>query len=237
MKLVEIKEITGKIILKTGLHIGAGDVEMHIGGTDNPVIIHPFTKEPYIPGSSLKGKVRSLLELRSGLMGITEGEPISISKLKSVKDDMQKEEGKKIIKLFGASAADSEELKDYGPARVSFSDCFFTEEIRQKIKKGEMVATEIKAENSINRITGTAKNPRFTERVPAGIEFEFSITFKKFDTDEDDLEDMLLEGLKMLEMDSLGGNGSRGYGKVKFEFYDKKLNEKFKNIFPFNNKG
>ena len=237
MKLVEIKEITGKIILKTGLHIGAGDVEMHIGGTDNPVIIHPFTKEPYIPGSSLKGKVRSLLELRSGLMGITEGEPISISKLKSVKDDMQKEEGEKIIKLFGASAADSEELKDYGPARVSFSDCFFTEEIRQKIKKGEMVATEIKAENSINRITGTAKNPRFTERVPAGIEFEFSITFKKFDTDEDDLEDMLLEGLKMLEMDSLGGNGSRGYGKVKFEFYDKKLNEKFKNIFPFNNKG
>jgi len=68
MQLIDIKQIKGKIILESGLHIGAGDTEMHIGGTDNPVVKHPYTQEPYIPGSSLKGKVRSLLEMESGLM-------------------------------------------------------------------------------------------------------------------------------------------------------------------------
>jgi CRISPR type III-A-associated RAMP protein Csm3 len=174
---------TGKIVLKTGLHIGAGDVEMHIGGTDNPVLKHPFTNEPYIPGSSLKGKVRSLLELQSGLMGLTGGQPISVKTLGLDNlSAIQKEFGKKIIKLFGASGADADDLKNFGPARVSFSDCFFTEEVRQKVKEGEMVATEIKAENSINRISSTAQNPRFTERVPAGISFNFTITLKKFGT-------------------------------------------------------
>ncbi len=60
MRLSEMREITGKIILKSGLHVGAGDTEMRIGGTDNPVIKHPHNLEPYIPGSSIKGKVRSL---------------------------------------------------------------------------------------------------------------------------------------------------------------------------------
>jgi len=73
MKLAAVKEICGKIILKSGLHIGAGDTEMRIGGTDNPVIKHPHTMEPYIPGSSIKGKVRSLLEMRSGFMANTQG--------------------------------------------------------------------------------------------------------------------------------------------------------------------
>ena len=234
MRLIYIKEISGKITLKTGLHIGAGDVEMHIGGTDNPVVKHPFTNEPYIPGSSLKGKVRSLLELKSGLMGITKGEPISVKTVK--RGDIQEEQrkmGRRIIKLFGASAADADDLKGFGPARASFSDCFFTEEVKEKIRSGEMEATEIKAENSINRCTSTA-NPRFTERVPAGISFNFTITLKKFEGDEEEeLEELLLEGLKLLEMDCLGGNGSRGYGRVEFEFEDPKLNQKFKSLFPF----
>ncbi len=68
MKLREIKTIKGKIILKTGLHIGSGNMEMQIGGTDNPVIKHPHTHEPYIPGSSLKGKMRSLLEYYYGIV-------------------------------------------------------------------------------------------------------------------------------------------------------------------------
>lgn len=234
MKLLDIKEITGTITLKTGLHIGAGDVEMHIGGTDNPVIKHPFTHEPYIPGSSLKGKVRSLLELKSGLMGLTGGEPISLKCLdtEQVKPE-QKEMAKKIVKLFGSSGAESEELLNIGPARASFSDCEIDESIREEIKRGTMVFTEIKAENSINRITSTA-NPRFTERVPAGIRFRFSITLKKFEGDDNDLEDLLLEGLKLLEFDALGGSGSRGYGRVKFEFEDQELNKKFKEeILPF----
>ena len=72
LKLTEIKKLEGTITLRSGLHIGSGNMEMHIGGTDSPVIKHPHTLEPYIPGSSLKGKVRSLLEMESGLMIYTD---------------------------------------------------------------------------------------------------------------------------------------------------------------------
>ena len=101
MKLIGIKEIKGKIVLKSGLHIGAGDTEMKIGGTDNPVIKHPHTMEPYIPGSSLKGKVRSLLEMRSGLMGQTKGEPLSLSDLRGL-EGKQKGDCESILKIFGS---------------------------------------------------------------------------------------------------------------------------------------
>ncbi|PIV02687.1 MAG: type III-A CRISPR-associated RAMP protein Csm3, partial [Syntrophobacterales bacterium CG03_land_8_20_14_0_80_58_14] len=108
MQLIDIKEIKGKIILKSGLHIGAGDTEMHIGGTDNPVIKHPHTQEPYIPGSSLKGKVRSLLEMKSGLMAKTNGRPVQAALLKKLNGD-EREECEKILKLFGSSGAEGEE--------------------------------------------------------------------------------------------------------------------------------
>jgi len=235
MQLKEIREYKGKIILITGLHIGAGDIEMHIGGTDNPVIKHPFTFEPYIPGSSLKGKVRSLLELKAGVVGVTKGKPLSIHQLKDIKEEKIKKEGERIIKLFGTSGAEEEEIKKYGPTRLSFSDCMITDDTRKKVAAGEIVLTEIKPENSINRITGTAENPRFTERVPAGVEFSFKITLKIFDIDEkpEELENMLLTGLKLVEYDALGGNGSRGYGRVKFEFDSDDINKKFREILPF----
>src|SRR3989304_7996305 len=87
MKLSKIKELKGTIVLKSGLHIGSGNMEMHIGGTDSPVIKHPHTLEPYIPGSSLKGKVRSLLEMESGLMIRTKGDVVSSKILNEVKND------------------------------------------------------------------------------------------------------------------------------------------------------
>jgi len=232
MRLKEIKRITGKIKLVTGLHIGAGDTEIHIGGTDNPVVKHPITGEPYIPGSSLKGKIRSLLELKSGL--ITDGKALSMKNLQNASSEEQLKYGKRIIKLFGTSGADEKLKIEIGPTRVSFSDCFITKEVREKVKNGEAVLTEAKAENFINRITGTAQNPRLTERVPAGIEFDFCITIKEFEGDEEDnLIDLLLEGMKLLEHDALGGSGSRGYGRVKFSFEDEEIKEKFKRIKPF----
>jgi CRISPR type III-A-associated RAMP protein Csm3 len=54
--------ITGGIRLVTGLHIGGAAAGLDIGGVDNPIIRHPVTREPYIPGSSLRGKIRALLE-------------------------------------------------------------------------------------------------------------------------------------------------------------------------------
>jgi len=231
MRLNNIKKITGKIVLETGLHIGAGDIEMHIGGTDNPVVKHPFTHEPYIPGSSLKGKVRSLLELLSGLVPASEGKPLSVEAISRAQTG-NRELGLKIVKLFGTSGADIQAKENLGPTRVSFADCFLTEECREKAQRGEIVLTEVKAENSINRITGTAENPRFTERVPSGVEFRFCITLKEFEGDEG-LEDLLLKGLKLLEYDALGGNGSRGYGRIRFKFDDPETEKRFKEMNPF----
>lgn len=230
MKLVNIREITGRIELKSGLHIGAGDLEMRIGGTDNPVVKHPHTNEPYIPGSSLKGKVRSLLEIRSGLMRVTDGSPLSARDLnKESVTDAERKEGKKILALFGTSGADGDEAADLGPTRVSFADCCLSETSREMALSGHLPLTEVKSENSIDRIRGTAKNPRFTERVPAGLAFDFTITLKEMDGD-DDLFPCLLSGLKLLEHDALGGSGSRGYGRVEIDFNDPEIKKTFNDL-------
>lgn len=233
MQLISMKEITGKILLKSGLHIGAGDTEMKIGGIDNSVIKHPHTLEPFIPGSSLKGKIRSLLELRSGLMGQTGGKPLSYKVVTNAPDESRKTEGLKMLKLFGTSGGDEEEALELGSTRCSFADCPLDDKWKLKAEQNHLPFTEIKPENSINRISGTAENPRFTERVPAGAEFRFSITLKVMDEDKDeDLEGLLLEGMKLLEKDALGGSGSRGYGRINFEFDNGEIQEKFNSIIP-----
>lgn len=232
MQLIDIKQIKGKIVLESGLHIGAGDTEMHIGGTDNPVVKHPHTQEPYIPGSSLKGKVRSLLEMESGLMLKTDGKPLQAGNLKGLKGE-QKEKCEKILKIFGSSGADNEEIAKIGPTRVSFADCPLGDEWRGKVRDERLSLFEVKSENTINRIKGTAENPRFTERVPAGTEFDFNVSLKILSDEEGELFDYLLRGLKLLEIDSLGGSGSRGYGKIRFEFDDENIKNKFENITVF----
>ena len=229
MKLETIKEITGKIILKSGLHIGAGDMEMKIGGVDNTVIKHPHTQEPYIPGSSIKGKVRSLLEMRSGLMTKTKGEPVTIKILPDC-IDTEKAVCIKIMKLFGASGAETD--PSIGPTRVSFADCPLTDEWKRKASEQHLTYTEVKSENRINRIEGTAKDPRFIERVASGAEFNFNVTLKQLNPDEGELETFLFEGLKLLQMDALGGSGSRGYGRIEFKFDDEKIQKRFDEIQP-----
>jgi len=228
MQLVNITKISGRIVLRSGLHIGAGDLEMHIGGTDNPVVKNPHTNEPYIPGSSLKGKIRTLLEMRSGLMAATKGSPIGNNILKNDNlSDSQRDQAYKILKIFGSSGAESDD-GEIGPTRSSFADCSLNGDSREMASAGNLPLTEVKSENSINRISGTALNPRFTERVIAGLKFDFSITLKELDIDADDkLVDFLLEGMKLLELDALGGSGSRGYGRIAFEFDDTVLAERF----------
>jgi len=230
MKLNKIIKITGKIIIKTGFHIGAGDTGLHIGGTDKPVVRHPYKNEPYIPGSSLKGKIRSLLELKSGLIAIQQdGSPISAAILDKLKDmPDKKEEAKKILQLFGVSAADKNRQGEIGPSRASFADAYLSEESKKMIKEKQASFFEIKSENTINRISAETK-PRFIERVVEGLKFDFSIYLKEMEGDKD-LLDYLLMGIKLLEFDALGASGSRGYGKVKFEFDDCNINDKFKKL-------
>jgi CRISPR-associated protein Csm3 len=64
-------------------------------------------------------------------------------------------------------------------------------------------------------------------------EFDFSVSLKLLSSDEEVLFDYLLLGLKLLEMDAIGGSGSRGYGRIKFDFEDPEIKEKFINIQPF----
>ncbi|MCD6306079.1 MAG: type III-A CRISPR-associated RAMP protein Csm3 [Deltaproteobacteria bacterium] len=230
MKLIDIKQIRGTITLKSGLHIGAGDMEMKIGGTDNPVIKHPHTQQPFIPGSSLKGKVRALLEMKSGLMAKTGGNPLKPTDLKDA-SEKERAEGEKILRLFGSGGAEDEAREVLGPTRVSFADAFLNPEWKMLADENQWPLTEVKSENSINRIKGTAEHPRFTERVPSETVFDFSVTLKRMEGDEG-LEDFLLSGLKLLQLDALGGNGSRGYGKVAFQFQDEATQRRFDEIIP-----
>ncbi|HDR0996698.1 type III-A CRISPR-associated RAMP protein Csm3 [Pasteurella multocida] len=214
MKLNNIIEIKAKLVLKTGLHIGAGDSEMHIGGIDNAVIKHPITHSPYIPGSSLKGKIRALLEWRSGEV---KSEPLNLKSLQHAKDPSAV---KNILSLFGVtgdSQNDEATLAEIGVSRLAFWDCALNKEWESTITADNLMLTEAKTENMINRISSLAEHPRQTERVPAGAEFDFKLTMRQFEGDSEALLDLLLKGLRLLELDSLGGSGSRGYGKVKFE--------------------
>ncbi len=214
--------------LLTGLRIGAAKESTEIGGVDNAVVRNPITKEPYIPGSSIKGKMRCLLQQLQGEMGYE-----------------HPQNGKSMIcDLFGAAG-------DSGNAsRLIVRDAILTREFDKtdktkliggslKVLKDadtDMPFTEIKAENNIDRIKGTATSPRTMERVPAGAKFDvffvinvFEETIVKDDKTETKLvdnEDTLIalfkKAIKILEDDYLGGSGSRGYGQVKFELKNNK---------------
>lgn len=219
LQLTHIYNITAKITLETGAHIGTGSDIMHIGGIDNAVIKHPYTQQPFIPGSSIKGKLRSLLEWRAGLPGLTKGQPVSLKLLESeVLNEHQKQQAEQIIKVFGASGdAKSEKLQEIGPTRAAFWDASLTEEWADFIQQNDYAYTEDKTENTIDRISAVAKNPRHTERVPAQTQFTFKMTLKKLCEEDEALLNMLIQGLKLLEEEGLGGSVSRGYGKIKFE--------------------
>ncbi len=218
MKLEEIVEISGELELLTGLHIGAGNDNIEIGGMDNPVVRDPLTNEPYIPGSSIKGKMRMLLELYTGLIN-SKGGALDYGTVSEVEDEKLKNEGMTLLKLFGVSGSESENVEEgLGVTRLSFYDIRLTDSSREELKeKVGALMTEEKTEVRVNRITGTGEHPRHTERVPAGAKFKFRLLLKLFEGDsEEDFLKMLKNGLRLLELDSLGGSGSRGYGKIRF---------------------
>ncbi|MDR2580746.1 MAG: type III-A CRISPR-associated RAMP protein Csm3 [Fibromonadaceae bacterium] len=203
MKQIATKTLKGTIKVLTGLHIGAGNDRVEIGGMDNPIIRNPLNKEPYVPGSSLKGKIRSLLEWNEGK--ITDGEPCKCGGADCL-----------VCKIFGTANNSKDGDKTRGPTRIIFRDAFLTDESREKFKTGKII--EEKAENSINRITAKA-NPRPIERVVPGIEFDFEIVIRVLEGDkENELVDFIKNGLMLLQNDFLGGGGSRGSGKIEFKY-------------------
>lgn len=200
--------ITGKIIAESGIMVGASNSAMEIGGIDKQVIRNPITKIPYIPGSSLKGKMRSLFELNQGTIG------------KDNRGNFGPTQNPKhaAALLFGHIKDASNERKSQQPSRIIVRDAELTKDSQEQLKNHTTLYTETKAENSIDRITSEA-NPRFFERVPAGAEFELNITLNVFADENEKNEDYLKHvytALKLVQDDYLGGCGSRGNGQVRF---------------------
>ena len=235
--------IQGKIRCETGLHIGGTMEGFEIGGMDNPVLRDPSTGYPYIPGSSIKGKMRSIMEWATGKITV-----INDPQSKRVSGDVHSfsdchDHFCPICRIYGTSAA-AKGWKS-GPARLVVRDAFITtdEDLTEKEKKEGKKSTkekmdlleseqglpkvEWKTENSINRITSAA-NPRPMERVTAGSEFMFEMVYSIYDTgdggktDKDNLKEVF-KALRILEDSALGGGGSRGNGQISFLIADEPI--------------
>ena len=199
-KLVKKIKIQTSITLVTGLHIGGSSDNVEIGGIDNPVIkLATRGNEPYIPGSSLKGKMRCLLEQTAG----------------APKVGMDQ----KVNNLFGIT--ESRTLNtDNKPSKLIVRDAILSKESKEALlacDNLDMPYTENKWENVIDRTKGVAEHRRQSERVPAGAVFNAEFVLNIWDDDnEEELMALFEKGIRLLENDYLGGSGSRGYGQIKF---------------------
>lgn len=192
-----VKKIKVSMTIKclTGLHIGGSKDSVEIGGIDTPVIkMATKNNQPYIPGSSLKGKMRCLLEQVAGAVHVGDNPAVN--------------------QLFGHIGGVG------NPSRLIVRDAYLTEESVEEFRKCldlDMPFTENKYENTISRTLGKAEHPRQIERVPAGAVFAVEMIINVWDGDnESELKALLEKGINLLENDYIGGNGSRGYGQVVF---------------------
>ena len=201
---MEQKQLLGKILIQaeltveTGLHIGGSNDYAPIGAVDSVFVRDTFTRQPIIPGSSVKGKMRTLLaKARNGARMV----------------QSPAEDEKVVRRLFGATGE-----KQVLLSRLQFSDLFINRKAERKFEKldTDTYMGEVKFENTIERGTGTAM-PRQIERVPRGTTFDFLLIYN-IENEEELNEDMevLAQGFRLLQLDYLGGHGSRGYGRVSF---------------------
>ena len=202
LKLKENIIIRGEIELLTGLHIGGSKETLQIGELDNPVIKDPLTGLPIIPGSSLKGKMRSLIEVsmqKYETSGRYAGEPHA-SKSECNNPSCP------ICVVFG-----SLRNPHVGLTRLIVRDSF-------PASQNTPIETELKTENYIDRIRGRAGSPRTFERVPAHTIFKFEFVYSVYgeNNDKEHLK-TVFKAMSLLEDSYLGGSGSRGYGQIKFK--------------------
>jgi len=217
--------IKGEIELLTGLHIGGSSLGLSIGGADKVVVRNPVTQVPYIPGSSLKGKMRSLLEKSLGLIVITskQGNDGKVEWEGKLCEDPKED----VVQLFGYAAEKGGSSPEYAPTRLTVRDgLLLNEEELAAAENTDMYCTEVKTEVSIDRLTSQA-NPRNFERVPAGARFRLDLVVDLYNVDATKKEneeksradrfiDLMRHALALVEDDYLGGQGTRGYGQVKF---------------------
>jgi CRISPR-associated protein Csm3 len=200
-QLVKKIKINTTITLLSGLHIGGSSENVEIGGIDNPVIkLATKGNQPYIPGSSLKGKMRCLLEQAAGAPNVGLNSAVN--------------------NLFGITENARLGINENRPSKVIVRDAMLSEESAKALRgcdNLDMPYTEGKWENVIDRVKGVAEHPRQSERVPAGAVFNAEFIINVWDDDsEADLIALFKRGVSLLQNDYLGGSGSRGYGQIKF---------------------
>ena len=216
-RLLELRTLSGRIVVETGLRIGGSQETMEISGLDNPIIRNPANAEPFIPGSPLKGRMRSLAEWFWG-----EIPPDGDVTRPQITTDT--------ARVFGIPAKDPKKENDVekqralaqGPTRLIVRDARLTDDWREAFRNGRPL-TEVKSENSINRLTAVA-NPRPMERVLPEVCFRLEIVYRIFDVEGDGgrrdrelFDKIVLHALALVQADALGGGSSRGNGKVRFE--------------------
>lgn len=191
--------IKANIKLLTGMHIGASNDFSPIGAVDSVVVKDPLTGKPIIPGSSIKGKLRTMM---AKLMS----DGIFLPNHENDKEEVKR--------LFGSSVKDN-----IVEAKLQFYDMFLKNAEELEKRNLDLGYTEIKFENTINRVTAAA-NPRQLERVPAGAIFGFKLIYNADNSgNENIIKDFKLisNAIKALQLDYIGGSGTRGYGKISFE--------------------
>ena len=215
MRRTDIHEITFTLRCESGLHIGGSQDELKIGGSDNPVIKNPATGRAYVPGSSLKGKMRAELEKQLGKFGGSY-ERAGTQPCGCARNDCP------VCRMFGAHMNTGSQL---GSARIIVRD-------GRLAKGGEL---EDKSENIVNRKRGAAEHPRSNERVAEGSEFDMKVVLQVYKMDENfsyksstrktggntytgpqALQAIVADCLYLVESTALGGGTSRGSGEVSF---------------------
>ncbi len=234
--------ITGNIKAVTGLHVGGAAGALEIGGVDSPVIRNPLNNQPYIPGSSVRGKMRSLTERLHGseqnfFVNRTPGKEVKVhtcqagdapdreksefsDEYKAKLEEWRRQYHSRFVKcpvcsVFGVTG---DEAVPH-PTGLVVRDAFLSDQSVAKLKKADtdFPYTEIKWEATIDRVTSAA-TPRQIERVPAGAVFQgMELVYNIYDEPGRDHFSTVLKALQLVEEDYLGGLGARGGGKVEFE--------------------
>lgn len=216
-------KIEGVLVLKSGARIGGSKEGDNNAVADVPPILrHPITREPYIPGSSLKGKMRSLLEYQHRQAEVMKnGLPCGCMK----KDCL-------VCVIFGPHIQGKQDRNhDLGPTRLLMRDALLLRSPAGMVVDGsyewlknheaeEGRDSELKEENIGDRKTGVAANKgkRTVERIPAGAKFNFRLSLRIFGGDDEaKFKAFIEEGLQLLQQDALGGSGSRGYGEIEIQ--------------------
>lgn len=219
--------LLGRIVLQmnvhvvTGLHVGGAAGKLEIGSVDSPVIRDPISGQPYLPGSSVRGKMRSLVER---IYGREQNMPIG----KGVRIHMLRKRDGQSDEDYQAEFRNNETCSIFGvtgdepvphPTALIVRDAQLSPDSVRKLKQArtDLPFTEVKWEATIDRVTSAA-TPRQIERVPAGAVFEkLEMIYSIYGESNIRHFPVIFQALALVEEDYLGGLGARGSGKVEFE--------------------